>query len=314
MPRKLRLEYPGAVYHLMNRGDHREPIFNDDADHRVFVDLLGQCCLKTDWQVHAYVLMPNHFHLVVETPRPNLVAGMKWLLGVYTRRYNRRHRLVGHLFSGRYKSLIVDGSGDGYLKTVCDYVHLNPARAKLLKPEVPLRRFRWSSWPSYLLAPSKRPAWLRVDRLLGEYRIPKDSAAGRRAFERELEGRRGAEDAESYRPLRRGWFIGEDALRKELLEAVSVQAGAEHYGEELRESAEEKAERLVASGLRRKRWKESDLEERPKGHPTKVELARRLREETTVTVAWIARRLNMGTRGHLTHLLYWHGRKKPKGL
>ena len=79
--------------------------------------------------------------LVVETPQPNLVAGMKWLLGTYTSRFNRRHKLFGHLFSGRYKSLIVDGSGTGYLKSVCDSVHLNPARAKLVAAEQPLKSF-----------------------------------------------------------------------------------------------------------------------------------------------------------------------------
>jgi REP element-mobilizing transposase RayT len=100
MARKLRVEYPGAVYHVMNRGDRREPIFMDDADRRRFVESLGEACAKTGWQVHAYVLMPNHFHLVVETPQPNLVAGMKWLLGTYTSRFNRRHKLFGHLFSG----------------------------------------------------------------------------------------------------------------------------------------------------------------------------------------------------------------------
>jgi REP element-mobilizing transposase RayT len=102
--------------------------------------------------------MPNHFHLAVETPHPNLVAGMKWFLGTYTSRFNRRHKLFGHLFSGRYKSLIVEGSGSGYLKSVCDYVHLNPARAKLVKVAQPMKRFAWSSRPAYLLAPSKRPA------------------------------------------------------------------------------------------------------------------------------------------------------------
>ena len=102
--------------------------------------------------------MPNHFHVVVETPQPNLVAGMKWLLGTYTSRFNRRHKLFGHLFSGRYKSLIVDGSGNGYLKSVGDYVHLNPARAKLVVADVPLESFARSSWPAYLLAPLKRPA------------------------------------------------------------------------------------------------------------------------------------------------------------
>ncbi len=80
MARKLRVEYAGAIYHVMNRGDRRELIFMDDADRQRFIDTLGEACTKTGWQVHAYVLMPNHFHVVVETPQPNLVAGMKWLL------------------------------------------------------------------------------------------------------------------------------------------------------------------------------------------------------------------------------------------
>jgi REP element-mobilizing transposase RayT len=128
---------------------------------------LAKCCGKTGWEVHALCLMGNHFHLVVETPQGNLVAGMKWLLGTYTGRFNRRHKLFGHLFSGRYKALIVDSSGNGYLKTVCDYVHLNPARAKLLRPEQPLRAYRWSSWPEYLKRPGKRWPWLRVDPVAG---------------------------------------------------------------------------------------------------------------------------------------------------
>ena len=89
MPRKLRVEYPGAIYHVMNRGDRREPIFRDEEDRKLFLLTLGQCCGKTDWQVHAWCLMANHFHLVVETPRANLVAGMKWFLGTYTARFNR---------------------------------------------------------------------------------------------------------------------------------------------------------------------------------------------------------------------------------
>jgi len=160
MARKLRVEYAGAVYHVMNRGDRRELIFINDADRQRFVETLGEVCAKTGWQVPAYVLMPNHFDWVVETTRqPNLVAGIKWLLGTDTSRFNRRHKLFGQLFSGRYKSLIVDGSGSGYLKSVGDYVHLNPARAELVAADPPLRSFAWSSWPAYLLARSKRPAW-----------------------------------------------------------------------------------------------------------------------------------------------------------
>src|SRR5437016_2530632 len=218
MPRQLRIEYPGAIYHVMNRGDRREPIFLDDGDRKHFLETLGKACLKTSWQVHSYCLMLNHFHLVVETPQANLVAGMKWFLGTYTSCFNRRHKLIGHLFCGRYKSLIVDGSQNGYLRTVCDYVHLNPVRAKLLNAEQRLANYLWSSYGEYLKAPSRRSQWLRVDRLLGEMRIPQDNLAGRRQFESAMEQRRGQETGQEWKSLRRGWCYGDAAFRQELLE------------------------------------------------------------------------------------------------
>src|SRR6266487_6027890 len=132
MPRPLRIQYAGARYHVMSRGDRREAIFYDDADRVEFLRTLGQACLKTGWQVHAYCLMSNHFHLVLETPQPNLAARMKWLLGAYTQRFNRRHRNWGHLFGGRYKAQLIDGRRLGYLRCACDYVHLNPVRAGMV--------------------------------------------------------------------------------------------------------------------------------------------------------------------------------------
>jgi REP element-mobilizing transposase RayT len=288
----------------MNRGDRRERIFMDDADRRRFVDTLGEVCAKTGWQVHADLLMPNHFHRVLETPQPNLVAGMKWLLGTDTSRFNRRHKLFNHLFSERYKSLIVDGSRSGYLKSVGDYVHLNSARAKLVVADATLKSFAWSSWPASLLARSKRPAWLRVDRLLGQWGMPKDSPAGRQRLERALEERRGLAEGDEFKPIRRGWCLGEQKFREELLAQMSEQMGAEHYGEERAEAAEALAELIIAEELKLGRWQEADLKTRPKGDPVKVALAARLRAETTMTVGWIAERLAMGTRGYLNHLLY----------
>jgi putative transposase len=93
MARKLRVQYPGAIYHIMSGGDHREAIFRGDKDRELFLQTLEQACAKADWQVHAWCLMSNHFHLVVETPKANLVEGMKWLLGTYTARFNRKHKL-----------------------------------------------------------------------------------------------------------------------------------------------------------------------------------------------------------------------------
>jgi REP element-mobilizing transposase RayT len=225
MARQLRIEYPGAIYHVMNRGDRREAIFHDDVDRKRFVTTLSEACAKTGWQVHAYCLMNNHFHLVVETPDANLVAGMRWFLSTYTAQFNRRHKQFGHLFSGRYKSLIVDGSGSGYLRTVCDYVHLNPVRAKLLRAEQKLRDYAWSSWPDYLKPPEDRPCWLRVDRLLGELYIPKDSVAGREELENHLEVRRAREDGGELKSIRRGWCLGGGTFRQELLEQARKRTG-----------------------------------------------------------------------------------------
>ena len=103
MPRKMRLQYPGAMYHVMSPGDRCDNIFLDDVDRQDFVKTLAEGCQKAGWQVHAYCLMRNHYHLVLETPNANLVAGMAWLQSTYTIRLNHRHRLFGHVFSGRYK-------------------------------------------------------------------------------------------------------------------------------------------------------------------------------------------------------------------
>jgi len=297
------VQNPGAIYHLMNRGDRREPIFKDDEDRRRFLETLGQACAKTGWQVQAYCLMLNHFHLVVETPKANLVAGMKWLLGTYTARFTRRHKLFGHLFSGRYKSLIVDGSGDGYLRTVCDYVHLNPVRAKLLRPEEQLGEFRWSSYPEYLKRAQQRPAWLRVDRVLGELGIRRDDAAGRRCFAELMEGRRSKDRPGEWETVRRGWFLGGTQLKEELLERMGSGSGEHHGGVEKQETDEQKAQRLVLEELGQRRWTEQDLEKRRKTDPAKVKMAARLRSETVMTLDWIAERLRMGCRHTVANCL-----------
>jgi hypothetical protein len=177
-------------------------------------------------------------------------------------------------------------------------------REQLLRPEQPLRVYRWSSWPEYLKAPGRRWPWLRVGRLLGEYRIPQDSAAGRRQMERTREERRGGERGADYRGLRRGWCLGRDSFRKELLGRMKERMGAEHYGAERQETMEAHAEGIVAAELKRRRWGEAELAGRAKGDAQKVALAKRLRAETTVTVKWIAERLHMGAPGYVNHLLY----------
>jgi putative transposase len=304
MPRQLRIEYPGAIYHVINRGDRREPIFRDDYDRRRFIETLGEACAKTDWQVHAFCLMPNHFHLVIETPGANLAAGMHWLLTTFTVRFNRRHRLCGHLFNGRYKALIVDGSGNQYLRSVCDYVHLNPVRANLIQPDQALRSFPWSSWPEYLMVPARRVPWLRVDRLLGEYRIPEDSSAGRQYLETCLEQRRVQEGECDFKSIRRGWCLGDDRFRQELLEQVHRCSREHHFATVRQETADQSGRRIIAEELNKLGWAETELLTTAKGDRRKVKIAHRIRKETTMSLKSIAEHLQMGTAGNVANCLH----------
>jgi hypothetical protein len=239
--------------------------------------------------------MSNHFHLVVETPEANLVEGMRWLLSAYTIRLNHRHKLCGHVFSGRYKALLVE-SGNGYLKTVCDYVHLNPVRAGLLKPHERLLSYPWSSLTWYLATCAQRPAWIRVDRLLGEHGLPMESDEAIRTFEQHMEARRleNFED-EEYKAISRGWCCGTDAFRQEVLERLAERQGESQMGELRRESAQVRAERIIGEELQRLGWSQEELARRRKGDPGKMAMATRLRKETTLTVKSIAARLYLGT-------------------
>ena len=288
----------------MSRGDRKENIFLNDVDRQDFLKTLAEACQKADFQVHAYCLMSNHYHLVVETPKGNLVAGMRWLQSAYTIRLNHRHHLSGHVFSGRYKALVVDGKG-GYLRTVCDYVHLNPVRAELIEGQARLLEYPWSSFGSYLAAREHRPAWLRVDRLLGEHGIHGDTQKGREQFERRMEARRGQEESpEQWRTIQRGWCLGAPEFKKELLQRVEEQMGSAHSGQMKQEGAQAKAQRIVTDELKALGWKERELEQRAKGDPCKVAIAARLREETTLSIREIAQLLHMGKAESLNSKLY----------
>lgn len=163
MSRPLRIEFPGAYYHLMNRGRGREVIYKSREDYERFLDLLEETCRMWAARVHAYCLLPNHYHLLLETPRGNLSRVMRHLDGIYTQRYNRAYRTDGPLFRGRYKAILVDA--DNYLLQLVRYIHLNPVGAHLIKePE----GYRWSSHRSYLRR-GKGIDGLVTDEVLGRF-------------------------------------------------------------------------------------------------------------------------------------------------
>jgi len=163
MARPLRIEYEGALYHLTSRGDRREAIFDDDHDRRTFLDILGHVIDRTDWICHSYCLMDNHYHLMIETPRANLSKGMRQLNGVFTQISNRHHGRCGHLFQGRFKSVVVDT--ESYFLELARYVVLNPVRARMVTDPVD-----WP-WSSYLATVGKvqRPEWLATEKLLSHF-------------------------------------------------------------------------------------------------------------------------------------------------
>jgi hypothetical protein len=231
---------------------------------------------------------------------------MQWLLGSYTQRFNRRHGLWGHLFGGRYKALLVDGrSGGAYLRRVCDYVHLNPVRAGMLSHKEKVHRYRWSSCGHYLRSKKKRPAWLRTDRLMGEHGLASESARSRREFSRRMESsRQEANNPQQLKPIRRGWKLGGEDFLDWILDKIEVPTKEAHPSRERDETEQAKALRIVQQELKRAGWTKTELKRRRKGDETKVALARRLREETTVSLRWIAENLHMGTWTHVSNRLH----------
>lgn len=141
MARPLRLEFKGAVYHLTSRGNARQKIYFSDTDRALFLETLAQVVSRYGWICHAYCLMANHYHLLVETPKANLSIGMRQLNGIYTQSFNRRHRRVGHLFQGRYKAILVQK--ESYLLELCRYIVLNPVR---VKGGAEMGAWKWSSY------------------------------------------------------------------------------------------------------------------------------------------------------------------------
>ena len=163
MARPLRIEYPGAFYHVFNRGQRREPIVLDKPDRQRFVSDLGRMVGLFGVVIHSYCLMTNHYHLILETPAANLSRAIQWLNVTYATYFNRRHQCVGHLFQGRFKAILVDA--DTYLEPLSRYIHLNPVQAALASHAW---EFDWSSC-RYFVQPVKAPMWLELNRILAGF-------------------------------------------------------------------------------------------------------------------------------------------------
>jgi len=205
MARPLRLEFAGACYHLTARGNRQEPIFDDDGDRLAFLDLLGKEVLQQGWKLYAFCLMGNHYHLLLETPEPNLVRGMRRLNGVYTQAFNRRHDRVGPVLQGRYKSILVDKQS--YLLELCRYVVLNPVRAGMVAS---VEAWHWSS---YLPTAGKLPCppWLAAETVLDWFG---EGASARKAYMRFVV--QGLGQPSPWQSLKGQVYLGSDTFHAQM--------------------------------------------------------------------------------------------------
>ena len=271
----------------------------DDRDRETHERLVGELVQRTGWEVYAWILMEDHYHLVIRTPEPNLVAGMKWFQNFWTKRFNARHDRRGPVFGGRYKSVLVQG--DGHLSAVIDHVHLNAFRAGLVSA-AQLASYPWSSLKDYLLPAASRRPWIRA--AAGLEHMGYDAECGEERL-RYLESLEATALKQGGRPvlpvagrtlhstLRRGWYLGEGGFRAELLASRGQDAGSPAQTRAKAHGAA-MAQRILKAGLALGGLDYEGLEELRKSDWRKRAIGRAIRLRTTVPTEWIASGLRMG--------------------
>ncbi len=309
----------------MARGDGGKRIFIGKEDHESFLHGLERVCGSHGWRVHAWVLMGNHFHLLLETPEPNLSAGMRVLLGTFSQAWNSRHQRQGHVFQGRFKAVPVAGEraeDAHYFKSVADYIHLNPARAGLAGGEHgKLVDYPWSSLRHY--RKGRVPEWQTLDRVLDSFRLSHERR-GRVAYVSWLEARASNEggriEEKAMKAIRGGWYLGEEGFKDKLLGLIG-KAGAKMIkrgsiaGAAVRAHDEGEAERIIRVvgtelGLPERA---EELRTLRKGDPRKVICAALVKGNTSMNNDWLAKRLCMGHPAAMSQLVN-RIRKDPKSL
>jgi putative transposase len=310
MARKLRLEFPGAIYHVINRGNYRDYVFKTEGARHAFEDCLFAACDRSGWLLHAFVVMGNHYHLAVETPQGNLVTGMQWLQSTFANRFNKLRGERGHLFQGRYKSLIVE-EGEA-LGTLCHYIHLNPVRAGVVSLER-LGEYRNSSY-WYLSQPKLRAPFMRHATALIESGELPDTPAGWRSYANYLgwqltDGPAGKSKA--YVSMSKGWALGGKSFKQALLQDHSVATDARAWESEgVREVREAHWQKRL-DGLRKQLAAKTMVDTR-KSASWKVQLAGQMKAETDASNGWLAKQLGMGSAVYLSKHVGL-ARRKVKG-
>lgn len=301
MPRKERIELPGGIYHVISRGNYRKELFTQGRSGEAFEAALFETADRCKWVLHAYVVMSNHYHLALETPEPNLIAGMQWLQSTFAVRFNAFNKERGHVFQGRYKALLVQPGQ--HFAALVDYIHLNPVRAGICTLGE-LRVLPLCSYRHYFR--DERPGCLHRGRFLSERGLA-DSPAGMDAYAHWLASRQAATPAEAEAlrcRMTRGWAIGEPAYKAELVRKLlarpdATAMAADPTRPELRQAQWQAAltQQLAAAGKT-----PADIRQDRKGAPWKRQIAVHLRQTTTAPATWIATHLNCG---HPSYISKW---------
>jgi putative transposase len=294
MPRKLRLEFPGACYHVINRGNYRADIFRTEGARLAFEECVFAACDRSAWRLHAYVLMSNHYHLAIETPEANLVAGMQWLQATFANRFNKLRNERGHLFQGRYKALLVEEGSP--LAQVAHYIHLNPVRAGL-RPVALLAGYRYSSY-WYGSRRKERPDCLDLTNCLAEAGGLADTPTGWKAYEDYLgwQAETGpAGKSKAYVNMSRGWALGTAGFKAGLVKDHALAAATRAW------------ESVGAQEIREHRWKAAlteilqragktldDVRTAAKSASWKAIVAEEMKRTTQASNRWLAMQLQMG--------------------
>jgi putative transposase len=294
MARALRLESEAGLYHVINRGNYRADLFRSDQTKAAFLHCLAEACGKTGWRIHAWCIMSNHYHLALATPRANLVEGMRWLQGTFATRFNRLRNERGHLFQGRYKSLVVDP--DAGLGPLCHYIHLNPVRARL-RTVAQLPDHAWSSL-RWLHRPKLRPDWYDPGAALRHAGDLADTPAGRRSYLAYLEWLAEDEPArkqQQFDRMSRGWVIGTAGFASALLKEQGGAIGRGRlFAHDMRQTREALWQETAEALLGKLRRTPAELAAAGKSAGWKLALAAALKARTTVTNRWLGAHLHLG--------------------
>lgn len=304
MSRQKRVEYENAIYHVVAKGNRGSKIVEDDADRERFVDTLAELIENMHWDLYAWAVLDEQYHLVFRTPDADLVEGMTWFQNTLTKRHNGRHKTIGHLFAGRYQTTLVE-EGE-YLSDLIHYVNLRSVRVKeLLFTKESVAAHRWGSLKDYQLPPSGRSSFINAEAGFSSLGVP-DTKKGRDRLWEQSKALEGGIERKVQDNIRSGWVLGSEDFLAEVsgmveLSKEDIKNG--YGGAQLRGLSEIKAKEIIEDQLVKYELSSKELAELPKSDWRKAAIAIELRDQTTVNAAWIAKELVMGTASSLSRAI-----------